>query len=317
VIPTYNYGRYLPKAIESVLSQEDVNLELIIVDDGSTDDTIEILASYGDQILSFRQMNQGAQVARNLGLQKAKGEFICFLDSDDYFLPNSVRLRQQFLLRHPECDWVYSNWLISDLDGEVAGKGADLFNHGDLRWEGEIFSTLLKSRGGINLVGPMFRREQIVSIGGFDVSLKACQDYDLLLKASRGKNVAFLDIPLGVQRFHKSHISSRPELRYLAELSILKKYRSDQFAWQYLKDIYSPRVSNIYNYLVIIYMRKGERWAALKASVSSMLAKPVQGAAYRFLFYVLQGRRGPLERAMKNRVIDLIDRAQNKDDLRS
>lgn len=102
VIPSYNYARFLPAAIDSALGQSHRNIEVIVVDDGSVDDTAAVAAQYGDRIRYIRQENQGLSAARNRGLQAARGVLIQFLDADDVLGRHSVAERVAYLARHPE-----------------------------------------------------------------------------------------------------------------------------------------------------------------------------------------------------------------------
>ena len=102
IIPTYNREWSLNRAIDSVLAQDYKNFELIVVDDGSTDATPELLSTYGDAIVMIRQENSGVSAARNRGVKEAAGELISFLDSDDYWLPKKLTTQVDFFLSHPE-----------------------------------------------------------------------------------------------------------------------------------------------------------------------------------------------------------------------
>jgi glycosyltransferase involved in cell wall biosynthesis len=97
IMPAYNTARYIREAIDSVLDQDYPSKELIVIDDGSTDGTLEVLRSYGDRITLIEQRNQGSAVARNAGLAAARGECIAFLDSDDIWLPGKLRLQVDHL----------------------------------------------------------------------------------------------------------------------------------------------------------------------------------------------------------------------------
>jgi glycosyltransferase involved in cell wall biosynthesis len=102
VIPTYNYARFVSEAVDSVLAQTYPSLEVVVVDDGSTDDTREVLARYGDRIRYIYQPNAGLPAARNTGIKAARGEFIGLLDSDDVFHPRKFELQMRYMLAHPE-----------------------------------------------------------------------------------------------------------------------------------------------------------------------------------------------------------------------
>ena len=103
VIPAYNHGRFLREAIDSVLAQTYAPLEIIVVDDGSTDDTEQIVRSYGDRVRYIRQQNAGVGAARNNGIANARGEYVAFLDSDDLWLPEKLAVQVEYMRRHPEC----------------------------------------------------------------------------------------------------------------------------------------------------------------------------------------------------------------------
>ena len=104
VIPVYNGARYLAESIESVLAQEYRPLEVIVVDDGSTDGTGAVLDAFGDRIRSFRQENGGPSVARNRGMEMSRGEFIAFLDADDLWVPDKLRLQLDAMEARPYLD---------------------------------------------------------------------------------------------------------------------------------------------------------------------------------------------------------------------
>lgn len=110
VIPAYNNGDYITRAIESVFSQTYPADEIIVVDDGSTDTTAERVQSFGERVIFIRQENAGASAARNTGIQAARFDWIAFLDADDEWMPDKLRLQVDLLQRHPELVWTMSNY---------------------------------------------------------------------------------------------------------------------------------------------------------------------------------------------------------------
>src|SRR5215831_9468158 len=108
VIPTYNNARFLPEALDSLLGQTYRDFELIVVDDGSTDDTLEVLKPYRHLIRYVRKENGGPASARNLGIRHASGELIAFQDADDIWLPDKLQLQVDYLREHPEVGLVFS-----------------------------------------------------------------------------------------------------------------------------------------------------------------------------------------------------------------
>jgi glycosyltransferase involved in cell wall biosynthesis len=121
IIPTYNRAHVICRAIDSVLAQTYPDYEIIVVDDGSTDQTAHVLSFYTDRIRYIYQANGGVSKAReNTGIKAAAGEYICFLDSDDAFLPNKLELQVGYLDNHPEIDVVLGGWqIIDDASGEI------------------------------------------------------------------------------------------------------------------------------------------------------------------------------------------------------
>lgn len=114
VIPVYNAGKALCRAVDSVLSQSFTDYEIIIVDDGSTDDTPDIIKGYGDKIRYIRQENSGASIARNAGIQAAQGRWIAFLDADDQWLPEKLKKQIGLLSRNPDLVWCAGNFIQTD-----------------------------------------------------------------------------------------------------------------------------------------------------------------------------------------------------------
>jgi glycosyltransferase involved in cell wall biosynthesis len=176
IIPTYNCERYIAKAVESVLQQQDCSYEIIIIDDGSTDNTKEILAPLSNFVRYIRQENRGVAVARNHGIAEAKGDFIAFLDADDYFLPGKLAAQAAIFAKRPNLGIVHSGWERVDNQGKKLVEirpwenvpQLDLENW--LRWKPVLPSAM------------MFRREWLEYVGGFDSRFPPAEDTDLVLR---------------------------------------------------------------------------------------------------------------------------------------
>jgi glycosyltransferase involved in cell wall biosynthesis len=122
IIPTYNYGRYLGKALASCKSQTYKRLEIIVVDDGSTDDTRGVVERFGPDPVYIFQENKGVSRARNTGLEVARGELLTFLDADDYLLPDSIAARAEILRSRPDIGIVFSDTYSCDAQGNLSYK---------------------------------------------------------------------------------------------------------------------------------------------------------------------------------------------------
>jgi len=192
VIPTYNRVGLLARAIDSVLAQQGVSLELIVVDDGSTDSTPSLLSGWGDpRLSSLRLEKSGVSKARNEGMRQARGEFIALLDSDDVWLPG--KLEQQ--LRFMES----GHWGICQTEERWIRRGRRV-NQGlrHRKRAGWIFAPSLE----LCLVSPscvVFAREVLDVAGWFDEGLPACEDYDLWLRASLHYPVGLLPRELTIK----------------------------------------------------------------------------------------------------------------------
>jgi glycosyltransferase involved in cell wall biosynthesis len=163
IIPTFNRSHFITEAVDSVLNQDiqGYDIEVLVIDDGSTDNTREVLKKYHDKIRYIYQNNGGAGVARNRGLEEARGEWITFLDSDDLWLPFKLSLQMSIIQKIPQCKILYGNFRVFNEDGVLFEKGVDywaqylgLSNYAD--WK-EMFSEKLESSDiGVTYKGRSF-----------------------------------------------------------------------------------------------------------------------------------------------------------------
>ncbi|WP_421622120.1 glycosyltransferase [Alkalilimnicola ehrlichii] len=237
VMPAYNASAYIRQAIDSVLAQDYPAVELIVVDDGSTDDTVARVQAYGDRVRLLTQANQGSGAARNQGLEAARGEYIAFLDSDDVWLPGKLTAQVAYLERHPDVDLVYSRWQTwrPEPDGHFAPPervlGENDTGAGAADADGDI--PLVAERSGwlynqllfgsfLHTITVMARRRLIEAVGPFDPALKRGQDYDYWLRASRHTEIHKLDRIHALYRLHGAGcITHWPDVNY--EHRVLKK----------------------------------------------------------------------------------------------
>jgi glycosyltransferase involved in cell wall biosynthesis len=175
VIPTYNRASFLKEAIDSVLSQTYRNFELIVVDDGSTDETPKLLSSYGEKIKVIKKANKGPSAARNRGIKAAKGGWIAFLDSDDVWKPGKLEKQVQFIKDNPEIKICQTEeiWIRN-------GKRVNPRKKHEMH-SGWIYEQCLP----LCIVSPssvMIHRDVFEKVGLFDETMLACEDYDLWLR---------------------------------------------------------------------------------------------------------------------------------------
>jgi glycosyltransferase involved in cell wall biosynthesis len=205
IIPTFNRASMLKEAVESVLAQDFDGFEIIVVDDGSTDDTSEVLGAL-PAISVVRQSNLGVSAARNAGIEQASGRLIAFLDSDDLWLPQKLSAQTAFFQKHPTaliCQtaelWIRNGTRVNPKNRHKKHSGM-------------IFERAVE----LCLVSPsavMMRKELFDVVGLFDETLPACEDYDLWLRISCRFPIHLIDTPLIIKRGgHDDQLSKSPGL---------------------------------------------------------------------------------------------------------
>lgn len=202
IIPTYNRGWILKEAINSVLAQDFTDFELIVVNDGSTDKTQDILNTYNEDIRALRQNNQGVSAARNAGIASALGRFIAFLDSDDLWLPKKLSTQIDFFKSNRDA-------LICQTDEIWIRNGVRVNpKKRHKKFSGDLFKRSLS----LCLISPsavMIKRSLFEEVGVFDETLPACEDYDLWLRISCRYPVHLIKTPLIIKRGgHDDQLSS-------------------------------------------------------------------------------------------------------------
>jgi len=222
IIPCYNQGGYLGEAIESVLGQSYSNFQIIVVDDGSSDNTQEVAKQY-KQVECIREENRGLAEARNEGVKASRGEYIVFLDADDRLMRNGLEAGVNSLDAHPLCAFASGQYTLIAADGSaIASPERPLI-------QAEHYIELLRH----NYIGMpatvMYRRAALDSVGGFDASRRACEDYDLYLRIARDFSVHSHPTIVAEYRQHESNMSRNYRLMMEASLSVLRSQ------WKYVK----------------------------------------------------------------------------------
>lgn len=212
IIPTYNYAQFVTEAIDSVLSQTRLPHEVIIVDDGSTDDTRARVARYGDRVRYIFQENRGLSAARNAGLAAATGDALALLDSDDAFHPRKLEFQVAYLEANPTVGLV----------------GTRTFSDASLRWpklDTPLASTLpLEAHVIRTLFCPssaLFRRTLQENIGDFDRAVSGSADRDYWIRAAAASRVAVLQSPLTFYRLHAGSMNRNAVMMIAHEKAVL------------------------------------------------------------------------------------------------
>ena len=199
ITAAYNHVEFVRQSVESVLNQTYKDFEHIVVDDGSTDGTAEVLRSFGTQIKYFRQQNCGTPAAINRGIRESSGEYIAILDSDDVWLPEKLDRQMRCFAQQPEAGMVYSRAQIIDRRGEVSNQGEPIgHNVGDFDC---AYKEILKD-DGIPVLTALTRRECFDDVGFFDERLKAISDWEFWFRLALKWKIVFLPDVLALYRVH-------------------------------------------------------------------------------------------------------------------
>ena len=216
VIATYNYGRFVTEAIESVLAQTYPEVEIVVVDDGSTDDTQQRLAAYAGRIRSVYQANQSVAAARNTGIQASRGSLIAFLDADDLWHPQKLDLQVRYLAQHPEVGLVA-------VDRLREGVAHWPVLHGASPRAQPISLEELIIQPYFAPSGVLVRKECFARVGSFDTGLRNAEDYDMWIRIAAAFPIVKLEVPLWWYRVHGANKSYVPARQEAAGLRVLAK----------------------------------------------------------------------------------------------
>jgi glycosyltransferase involved in cell wall biosynthesis len=218
VIPSYKQARFLPQAIESVLAQTTRDVEAVILDDGSPDNTSDIAKRY-PSVCCLRQGNKGVAEARNAGFGASRGQFIIFLDADDRLTPRAVESHLLCFEAHPEAGFV-----VGDID-HISTDGSYVYSP---RWpalEKNHYEELLRANHVANTMAVMFRRSTLEGIGGFDQRCEPAEDYEILLRAAGLVASAHHHTVVAQYRRHETNTSRKGATMLRAMDYVMKSQR--------------------------------------------------------------------------------------------
>jgi glycosyltransferase involved in cell wall biosynthesis len=218
VIPTYNSSSFVSEAINSVLAQTYSRVEVVVVNDGSTDNTEAVLASYGDRIKAVTQVNSGTSAARNTGIGASSGQFVAFLDHDDLWSPSKLTLQMALLKKHPEMGMVYcGRQFFNHYTGQVTSK------HPAEPQMGIHDFLALKA---IALQSVVIPRAVLNDVGLFDVTISGADDWEMCLRISSKYPVCGIPDILVDIRGHENQQSIQSEYMYGKIQSVFERYQN-------------------------------------------------------------------------------------------
>jgi len=217
IIPCYNGENFLKKAIDSVLGQTYRQVQIIVIDDGSSDGSNAIASSYGDRLRLVTQKNQGLARARNNGILESKGEYIAFLDADDYWRSDCLELLHK-ALKHSNAVLAYCGWQNLWL----SGKTGEPYTPPDYE-SGNKLEYFLKSAAPWPVHAALVRRNVLIEAGGFDVQLPSCEDYDLWLRIAVSRPIVRVPEVLAFYVHHNSGQMTSKQWVQAAYIRLVKK----------------------------------------------------------------------------------------------
>lgn len=241
IVPMFDASRFLRETVGSVLGQTYPNWELLLVDDGSRDETPEIAATFlaDSRIRYLRQANAGVSAARNRGFAQSCGEYVAFLDADDVWLPKNLELKVDYLKRNPDIGLVHGDLEVIDEDSHETGEV-------HCGREGWILDSLLLWDGD-NIPAPsnvLFRRFCLEQIGPFDQALSTAADQDLYFRAARDFQVGRLALVLTLYRMHQAGMHFNINRMETDHIEVYRKattqglFRSAWFRRRCLSNVY-------------------------------------------------------------------------------
>lgn len=268
VIPSYNYARFIRQAVDGALAQTYRPLEVVVVDDGSSDDSRALLAGYGDAIRVFHQERLGASEARNRGIREARGRFIALLDSDDYWHPEKIS-KQMLQFASARVGLVYTGLGYVDADGASLGQSTDGF-------EGDVLRDFcLFTPPGVKISGSsaLVRRECFDEVGLFDPKIASSSDWDMWRRLASRFDFAIVREPLTFYRLHAGSMRHDVEGYRRAMLMAMEKTFSDPAARR-IHGVRRMAYANFYRILSGCYFRNGNFSSAVRCAFKSVATHP-------------------------------------------
>ena len=268
VIPAYNSGRWICEALESVFAQTDPPAQVIVVDDGSSDDTPARVRPYRDRIEYIRQANAGVSAARNRGVAAATGEFVAFLDSDDVWHPRKTRLQMEVFRRTPQLGVLSTPTYDWPAAGHPPVGDFARLPMTPVSW------TDMAVKNRMNTSSVVVRRELLRRAGPFDVTMQGPEDRDMWLRLVQLAPGANLEIPLSGYRITPGGISQNPDKCRDGMLRILKKLQ-DGGAWQGRRWLRRKAYGYVNHACSSLYSDAGRQATALSCAFKSLAWYPL------------------------------------------
>jgi glycosyltransferase involved in cell wall biosynthesis len=278
VVATYNFGRYLAGALESALAQTMSDLEIIVIDDGSTDETKQVMIPYlaDSRIRYHRTDHCGQPAAKNTGIRLSRAPLVAFLDADDLWLPSKLEKQLAFFAADPSLGVVYSRRTLIDEQGRSLQ-----YSQPDLP-RGHVLAEMFR-QNFICFSSAVVRREVFDKVGLFDESLALAIDYDLWLRIAKYYSFDYVDEPLVEYRTGHASLSRRKEERLKTAAEIMNRFLDESGGRELLDPALIRRAQAETYYEIALAIRSRSRWEALPWYWRALRATPSFGLAWQGL----------------------------------
>ncbi len=272
ITPAYNAAKFLPAAIESVIAQTFEDWRILLIDDGSTDDTEAVVAPFvqqlGPKLRYIKQPNGGLPAARNAAIRASTAEFLALLDADDLWLPSRLSDSLASFENDPQIGISYGFVSRVDQNGSVLDTFTNRQKHG----EGWIAPFIYMRMVDLPCPTIMFRRQCIDDVGFFDETLKATEDRDLWLRIALRYKVAVAPHLIAHYRTSPTSMTTDPYRMLSAQLQFIQKhYGSPGCGWLARR----VALARIYKQLAEALESRRQRWSALKSAIRAFVLNPI------------------------------------------
>ena len=302
VVPSFQQGKYLERTLLSILNQRNVDLEIIVQDGGSSDESIDILKKYSDRITWTSKKDAGQSSAINSGFHKATGEFLCYLNSDDIFYPNALKNVFLRFKAHPEIEVIYGRVDFIDEKDRVAGE------YETHAWDyNELCEACIVSQPAC-----FWKRSVMEKYGFFDEKLHYAMDYEYWLRIGRTTRFHYLAEKLAAARRHpESKTEAKREEAQCEIILVLKKYRNGSVPFRWIRSLAKSRASKhlsletpgwlrwtrfAFSYWWNLFFLHSTIKAVPRSRILTQIAPPYPNALQHYLLYHPRKKECPFRR---------------------
>lgn len=243
ITPSFNQGQFIEQTIQSVLSQNYSNLEYIVMDGGSTDNTVEILKKYEGKLKWFSEKDKGQSDAINKGFKMATGDIIAWINSDDYYLPGTLQKVSKYFDLHKDTKWITGNYEIVDENGKQIQSYVRKYKN-ILR--SLPFRNTLYIANYINQPSTFWRRSLLQEVGYVNENYHFCMDYDLWLRFMKISSPAIINTPLSAFRIHSTSKGKNQYIKQFKEEKLVLRKNNANLVLNILHGIHTFFINTVY-----------------------------------------------------------------------